>query len=84
MVAAWAGIPRCTAIAEIRLALRAWVSVSTTLSPFTLVVHRPAVSSLPEPCRETPYQTPPTTRTSGTTTAAVRRRMLISSGAAPR
>ena len=45
MVAACAGIPRCTAIAEIRLALRAWVAVSTTLRPFTFVVHSPALSS---------------------------------------
>src|SRR4051812_11307864 len=79
MVAAWAGIPRCTAIAEIRLALRAWLAVSTTVSPFTLVVHRPTESSWDdEECRAMPYQTPPTTRASGTTIAAVRRAMTIS------
>src|SRR3954454_16926603 len=67
-------------MAEIRLALRAWVSVSTTLRPSTFVVHRPTESSLDvEEWRETPYQTPPTTRARGTTTAAVRRTMLIRS-----
>src|SRR4051794_37955689 len=71
-------MPRCTAIAEIRLALRAWGPVRTTFSPPTFVVHRPTESwLLVAACREMPYQTPPTTRASGTTTAAVRRRTPI-------